>query len=228
VAKFIQCIKQTGTVVLLGGIVTMRLNEKMRLTDAYFNDSTVQSAISAGDIVEIPSFESTLSANVIDMGPWDASVEANYPPAIPGHSYYVSGSGQLTNGEQTETYVEGERIQYQAGLSPFWERVVSVSGILVTLTWNLLSEATELLPSTKYLLDYSDGEFDVTLPDVVTVGQEIQMLHIAGTVGDGPTYPQVLRNGELIAGEEDDVDLDYDGFKISLIYAGGDLGWVVS
>ncbi len=125
-AKYIRCIQPQGSLVLFDGLVAMEYLNELRVSDAVFLRTDIQNAITAGDLIEIATPGSVITAPLTLIGDWDANVEVNYPPAIYGSSYKISDGGQLTNGIQTETYSTGDRIFYN--LDDLWEKVGSVSG----------------------------------------------------------------------------------------------------
>jgi hypothetical protein len=121
-AKYIRCIQPTGSVVLFDGLVTMEYLNEIQVSDAAFLRVDIQNAITAGALVEIPSLGYAGTAALVLMGSWDASVETNYPPAVFGHCYRISGAGQLTNGPQTGDYVIDDHIFYS--MAGEWEKMI--------------------------------------------------------------------------------------------------------
>lgn len=121
-SKYIRCIQPTGSVVLFDGLVTMEYLNEMQVSNTAFLRTDIQNAITAGDLVEIPALGYAGTAAVVLMGSWDASVETNYPPAVFGHCYRISGAGQLTNGPQTGDYVIDDHIFYS--LAGEWEKLI--------------------------------------------------------------------------------------------------------
>jgi hypothetical protein len=95
--------------------------------------------------------------------------------------------------------------------------------------WVVLTGATTLVDKGRYLLDYSGGMFDVTLPASPTFGKEVVLFHTEGDVEAEPVPPRVLRNSSNIEGTAADLDLDINGAYTVLVYSGDvTIGWKVA
>lgn len=95
--------------------------------------------------------------------------------------------------------------------------------------WAVLTGATTLVDKGRYLMDYSGGLFDVTLPAAPAMGVEVVLFHTEGDVETPPVPPKVLRNGSNIEGTATDLDLDINGAYTVLVYSGdATIGWKVA
>lgn len=75
----------------------------------------------------------------------------------------------------------------------------------------------------KYFVDVSSGSVSLTLPATAEVGDEIEVLDVAGQFDVNPL--NVLRNGHLIMGLAEDMQVDRKNISFSLIYSGSAHGW---
>lgn len=95
--------------------------------------------------------------------------------------------------------------------------------------WVVLTGATTLVDKGRYLMDYSGGLFDVSLPAGPAMGAEVTLFHTEGDVETPPVPPKATRNGSNIEGAAADLDLDINGAYTTLVYSGDvTIGWKVA
>lgn len=91
--------------------------------------------------------------------------------------------------------------------------------------WTLISEFTEAQIGQKFLLDSSiTGTFTVVLPPGPMDGDSVYFLDVGGLQANPVTLD---RNGSLIMGQEDNLELATNHVSITLLYCGVQYGWRV-
>lgn len=79
----------------------------------------------------------------------------------------------------------------------------------------------------RILADSSGGAFTITLPANASllVNDTIQIIDIGGSFGANAVT--LDRNGSLIQGLAENLDIDFARATITLMYSGGSYGWIV-
>lgn len=79
----------------------------------------------------------------------------------------------------------------------------------------------------RILADTSSAAFTVTLPATATllVNDTIQIIDVTGSFATNALT--LGRNGSLIQGSAEDLDLDLNGASITIMYSGTTYGWIV-
>lgn len=79
----------------------------------------------------------------------------------------------------------------------------------------------------RILADTTGGAFTITLPNNTTllVNDTIQIIDVTSNFGTNAVT--LGRNGSLIQGASDNLDLDLNGAAITLMYSGATYGWII-
>jgi Ran-binding protein 9/10 len=79
----------------------------------------------------------------------------------------------------------------------------------------------------RILADTSGGAFTITLPlnANLLVNDTIQIIDVTSNFATAAVT--LSRNGSLIQGATDDLDLDLNGASITLMYSGVTYGWII-
>ena len=91
--------------------------------------------------------------------------------------------------------------------------------------WTIITEDTEAHNGHRLLLDSTSHNFTVTLPPGPTDSERVDFLDIGGSLSTNPVV--VNRNGSLIMGEEEDLELRTDLVSMALLFCGSEYGWRV-
>jgi hypothetical protein len=79
----------------------------------------------------------------------------------------------------------------------------------------------------RILADTTTGSITITLPNVGTllVNDTIQIIDVGGIAGTNAIT--LNRNGALIRGGTDNLDIDVSGATITILYSGPTYGWII-
>ena len=79
----------------------------------------------------------------------------------------------------------------------------------------------------RILADTTGGAFTITLPNNSTllVNDTIQIIDVTSNFSTNAVT--LGRNGSLIQGASDNLDLDLNGAAITLMYSGATYGWII-
>lgn len=79
----------------------------------------------------------------------------------------------------------------------------------------------------RILADSSSGAFTITLPvnSSLLVNDTLQVIDVTSSFGTNAVT--LSRNGSLIQGDADNLELDLNGASITLMYSGATYGWVI-
>ena len=81
------------------------------------------------------------------------------------------------------------------------------------------------VPGGDYMVDSRGGNVVVTLPTVASINDSpINITHVAGTLAAGQAIT-IARNGHLIMGLAENLEIDAPNTSVSLMYANTALGW---
>lgn len=105
-------------------------------------------------------------------------------------------------------------------------RYISTTGTASTVVREV-SSAYNAQVNDRILADTSGGSFTVTLPAVASllVNDTIQIIDVTGSFATNNLT--LGRNGALIAGGTEDLDLDLNGASITIMYSGSTYGWII-
>ena len=92
----------------------------------------------------------------------------------------------------------------------------TVSGGLST--WSTKTANYTAVNGDRILANTISGSFNITLPASPTIGDEV---YIADAYDFSTFSANVSRNGKLIEGSAEDLELDLKGVQVQLVYAGG-------
>jgi hypothetical protein len=90
-----------------------------------------------------------------------------------------------------------------------------------------ISGAYTAVVNDRILADTSAGAFTITLPlnSSLLVNDTIQFIDVTSSFGTNAVT--LDRNGSLIQGGTDNLDLDINGATITLMYSGPTYGWII-
>jgi len=90
-----------------------------------------------------------------------------------------------------------------------------------------VSAAYTAVVNDRILADTSSGAFTVTLPlnSSLLVNDTIQIIDVTSNFATNAVT--LARNGSLIQGDSDNLDLDINGASITLMYSGTTYGWII-
>ena len=79
----------------------------------------------------------------------------------------------------------------------------------------------------RILADITVSAFTITLPvnSSLLVNDTIQIIDVTSSFGTNAVT--LSRNGSLIQGASDNLDLDLNGASITLMYSGSTYGWII-
>lgn len=97
------------------------------------------------------------------------------------------------------------------------------SGLTGIGSWSLVAVDTLAVAGNRYLVDASGGNIDVTLPATPSVGDAVGIDDAKSQAATNQIWAR--RNGNLIDGVADDLQLADAGTSIRLVFAGGTVGW---
>lgn len=221
---FIRNIKTDQTVVsLFSGEISLEYGETARISAARLAAGEVQSAISSGDIKEVSSLNFVES---FIKGQWDMGASTALPPgAQPGYVYEVttaavhpsSGDG-FNAGDLASIGTDGILVRNLTAT------LNSGGGGVGQYTWVEVSSNYTASNNEYILADSTLASFNIILPTTPDLGTTVGIY--PSTESFTVNAVTVLRNGELIQGLSDDLLLD-ENLGVTLIYAGGTIGWLV-
>lgn len=94
-----------------------------------------------------------------------------------------------------------------------------------TYVWVTVNSDYVVVSGIHLFVDTSIAPFTITLPAVPNVGDNVTFIDYAGTCGTNIlTFD---RNGNLIMGLAENLDIDVANAANSLIYSGPDFGWKI-
>ena len=90
-----------------------------------------------------------------------------------------------------------------------------------------ISGAYTAVVNDRILADTSAGAFTITLPlnSSLLVNDTIQFIDVTSSFATNAVT--LDRNGSLIQGTTDNLDLDINGATITLMYSGPTYGWII-
>jgi len=105
-------------------------------------------------------------------------------------------------------------------------RFITETGTASTVIREISGTYTAVV-NDRILADTSSGAFTVTLPlnSSLLVNDTIQIIDVTSNFGTAAVT--LARNGSLIQGTTDDLDLDLNGASITLMYSGVTYGWII-
>lgn len=105
-------------------------------------------------------------------------------------------------------------------------RYISETGTASTVVREISSNYNAVV-NDRILMDSSGGTFTITLPvaSSLLVNDTIQFIDVTSSLGTN--LVTVDRNGALIQGATENLDLDVNGATITLMYSGQTYGWIV-
>jgi len=79
----------------------------------------------------------------------------------------------------------------------------------------------------RILADSTGGAFTITLPanNSLLVNDTLQIIDVGGDFANNNV--DLARNGSLISGSAEDLDLDLNGTSLTLMYSGITYGWII-
>ncbi|MCF1437211.1 MAG: hypothetical protein LPD71_00140 [Shewanella sp.] len=122
--------------------------------------------------------------------------------------------------------IRKSRIQLTQGLETDDEVQVIVGRLTPpgNQEWSLISSDTDAVAGQKFLLDSSlEGNFTVTLPEQPMDGDEVYFLDVGKNLENNPV--SINRNGRLIMGEPNNLELGTNHISMKLMFAGVFYGW---
>jgi len=138
-------------------------------------------------------------------------------------SIYREDINTDTSGKATITKVlAGSNITLQSSGADPGTGDVTISALPA---WSEVATTYQALSGDKLFTDTSGGVFTITLPASASVNDTIHFVDIGGAWGTNNLT--VARNGHLIDGMSEDLVLDADNEKCSIIYRGVSSGWRV-
>ena len=137
-----------------------------------------------------------------------------------GHSHditceYTQGAIIITNIASNHVFAHSATIINSNKILSPWEVVTTADAV----------GDYQLQDADRKLADSTNGSFNFLLPLSPDVGQIISIAPLQPTYASNPVT--VLRNGELVNSQAEDILLDQIGLAIELIYVGGSVGWAV-
>ena len=105
-------------------------------------------------------------------------------------------------------------------------RFITETGTASTVVREVSSAYTAEV-NDRILADTTSAAFTVTLPlnSSLLVNDTIQIIDVTSNFGTNAV--SLARNGSLIQGASDDLDLDLNGASITIMYTGTTYGWVI-
>lgn len=105
-------------------------------------------------------------------------------------------------------------------------RFITETGTASTVIREVSATYTAVV-NDRILADTSSGAFTITLPlnSSLLVNDTIQIIDVTSNFGTNAVT--LARNGSLIQGDSDNLDLDINGASITLMYSGTTYGWII-
>lgn len=105
-------------------------------------------------------------------------------------------------------------------------RFITETGTASTVIREISSAYTAVV-NDRILADTASSAFTVTLPlnSSLLVNDTIQIIDVTGNFATNALT--LGRNGSLIQGSAEDLDLDLNGASITIMYSGPTYGWIV-
>jgi hypothetical protein len=105
-------------------------------------------------------------------------------------------------------------------------RYISETGTASTVIREV-STTYSAVVNDRILADTSGGAFTITLPATASllVNDTIQIIDVTSSFGTNAVT--LDRNGTLIQGGTDNLDLDINGATITIMYSGPTYGWII-
>lgn len=102
---------------------------------------------------------------------------------------------------------------------------ITITASSSSISWQEVSTDTELEKDNGYFADVSAAALELTLPPAPSLGDR---LYIADHTGNAETYNiTVNRNGKKIENTEENLVIDIDRARVTLVFSGTDRGWIV-
>lgn len=136
----------------------------------------------------------------------------------------VSAVNDLSDVDTSTTTPTDGQVLTWVNANSKWEPA-DASGGGITYDTTLQSSAFTAVEDTGYFVDVNSAAVTVTLPLTPTAGAKVAIIDVASnSVTNNIT---IARNGEKIAGTEDDMLVSNNGAGFTLIYSGSTYGWVL-
>lgn len=105
-------------------------------------------------------------------------------------------------------------------------RFISETGTASTVIREISGTYTAVV-NDRILADTSSSAFTVTLPlnSTLLVNDTLQVIDVTSNFGTNAVT--LDRNGSLIQGTSENLDLDLNGASITLMYSGVTYGWII-
>lgn len=105
-------------------------------------------------------------------------------------------------------------------------RFISETGTASTVIREISGTYTAVV-NDRILADTTSGAFTITLPlnASLLVNDTIQVIDVTSNFGTNAVT--LDRNGSLIQGATDNLDLDVNGAAITIMYSGPTYGWII-
>lgn len=144
-----------------------------------------------------------------------------------GHDYdltvYKNGTWEfIVKREGMFVYVKDEDALYYYDGSQ-WKKFETSSGS--TFTWNIVNSNATLEPNNGYLVDCSSSAITLTLPANPSTGDTIKVVDYKEN--SATNNITLARNGQKIAGLDEDLVIDVNGAGFELVFSDVDQGWVI-
>lgn len=94
--------------------------------------------------------------------------------------------------------------------------------------WSTRTADFNAATGLSYFVDSSSGNVTVTLPASPSIGDYVQFTHLDGDVSVLGEKFIIDRNGEMIMGVADDLEVDKNFLSFKMVYAGATYGWRVT
>ncbi len=91
--------------------------------------------------------------------------------------------------------------------------------------WTLITEDTDASSGQKFLLDSNSSSFTVTLPMGPIDNDRVDFLDVGGVLSTN--FVTIARNGSLIMGSDEDLEIRTDHVSMALLFCGLTYGWRV-
>lgn len=144
-----------------------------------------------------------------------------------GHDYdltvYKNGAWEfIVKKEGMFVYVKDEDSLYYYDGSQ-WKKFEPSSGS--TFTWNIVNSDVTLEKNNGYLVDCSSSAITLTLPANPNTGDIIKVVDYKENSATNNII--LARNGQKIAGKDEDLVIDVNGAGFELVFSDTNQGWVI-
>jgi len=173
----------------------------------------------------------TLDATAFDLSGLSSlklgSIGAQLGETINEFSSDATMSGNSNSAVPTEyavkAYVDTQNTSQGSALTTAITSAYNTAIAAYNKPWTNVTGAITATVNTNYLVDTSAGAFTITLPSAPANGDWIQFADAAGILAAAPVT--LARNGKLILGLTDDLDLNVDNIGVRIVFSSTTNSW---